>query len=221
MRIEAGSKVAIVGSNGSGKTTLAFLLAGLHTPNSGSISVAAHPYQTLEESSFRNLVGILDQDPWFEHASIRANLELATAPGKGTDAVIQHACSIANILNFILSLPEGFETVIGENAMRLSSGQRQRLAIARLLLKRPSFIILDEFNSHLDTKTETEVFNLILDHFRDATLVIITHRFSILRRVDTIFHMSQGKIIESGSHSELIERGEDYAQLYNSYRDSL
>lgn len=217
--IEKGSKVAMVGPNGSGKTTLAMLIAGLHVPSSGIIRAAGHHYSNLEEESFRKHVGVLDQNPWFENASIEANLKIASPSCSHED--IERVCSIANILDFINGLPKKFETVIGESAMRLSSGQRQKLALARLLLKKPSVLILDEFNSHLDTRTEAEILRVLFEQFADATVILITHRFSVLRKVDFIMHLNDGKLIEQGSHKDLIASNGAYAELYQEYRDGL
>lgn len=217
--IEKGSKVAMVGPNGSGKTTLAMLIAGLHVPSSGIIRAAGHHYNTLEEDSFRKHVGVLDQNPWFENASIEANLKIASPSCSHAD--IESVCSIANVLDFINGLPKKFETIIGESAMRLSSGQRQKLALARLLLKKPSVLILDEFNSHLDTRTEAEILRVLFEQFADATVILITHRFSVLRKVDLVLHLNEGQLLETGSHTDLIASGGAYAQLYQEYRDGL
>lgn len=217
--IKNGSKVALVGPNGSGKTTLAMLIAGLHVPSSGSIRTAGHHYHDLEEESFRKHIGVLDQSPWFEHASIEANLRIASPSCSQAD--LEHVCSMANVLAFITDLPQKFGTIIGENAMRLSSGQRQKLALARLLLKKPSVLILDEFNSHLDTRTEAEILRILFEQFANATIILITHRFSVLRKVDLILHLNDGKLLEKGSHHELIASAGPYAELYQEYRDGL
>lgn len=242
IQLKAGSKVALIGPNGSGKTTLAFLLAGLYRPTMGSICTASHNYDTLEDESFRKLVGILDQDPWFEHGTILSNLllaipkaskssyplrhsnmerERAEVPTPETLKMIENACRIANILDVINDFPDKFDTQIGDNAMRLSSGQRQRLALARLVLKSPSFIILDEFNSHLDTRTENEILSALLQHFSEATILIITHRFSVLKRVNEVIHLSEGKVLEHGSHQHLLSLNGPYSQLYQEYVESL
>ena len=217
--IEKGSKVALIGPNGSGKTTLAMLIAGLHVPSTGSIRAAGHLYDSLEENSFRKLVGVLDQNPWFEHDSIEANLKIASPSCSQAD--LEHVCTTANILEFIDTLPQKFATIIGENAMRLSSGQRQKLALARLLLKKPSVLILDEFNSHLDTRTEAEILRILFEEFADATIILITHRFSVLRKADLVLHLNDGRLLEKGSHNDLIAANGPYAELYQEYRDGL
>lgn len=219
LRIKSGSKVAIIGENGSGKTTLAMLLAGLHTPSAGLIRAAGHSYRDLERTSLRKLIAVLDQNPWFEHASIAANLRVALPSCSIED--MERVCSFADILSFINELPERFDTVIGEGAMRLSSGQRQKLALARLLLKNPSVFILDEFNSHLDTRTESQILRVLFQQFANATIIMISHRFSVLRKVDQIIHLKDGKLLECGSHDELIAKNGPYAEIYREYRDGL
>lgn len=213
MKISHGSKVALVGPNGSGKSTLAFLLAGLHSPSSGTVSVAAHPYTSLDDPHLSRFIGILDQDPWFDNDTLLANF-LAVAPNSELSA-IENACDSANILDFIRSLPEGFQTKIGENGARLSSGQRQLLALARLILKNPSFIILDEFNAHLSSQAESLVFSTLMKYFANATIVVITHRLSILPKMDEIYYLLNGEIVEHGSHSTLLASKGPYAELFD------
>jgi ABC-type multidrug transport system fused ATPase/permease subunit len=198
----AGQKVAIVGPSGSGKSTMAALILQFYHPQSGSILFDGKPAADYSLTDIRNQVAIVPQDVILFGGTIRENI----AYGKLTasDEEVIKAAERANAHQFITSFPEGYDTVVGERGMKLSGGQRQRIAIARALLKNPSILILDEATSSLDSESERLVQEALEELMKNRTSIIIAHRLSTIREADNIIVLEKGKIIESGSHQELI-----------------
>jgi ATP-binding cassette subfamily B protein len=207
--IAPGETVAVVGSSGSGKTTLTSLVPRLYDVTAGAVRIDGHDVRDLTSTSLHDAIGVVSQDPHLFHESIIANL-LYARPAATRDDVIE-ACRAARIHDTIASLPDGYDTIVGERGYRLSGGEKQRLAIARLLLKDPAVMILDEATSHLDNENEALV-QAALDHALDGrTAIIIAHRLSTIRDVDRIVVLSDGHIVEQGTHDELVELDGLYA----------
>jgi len=213
--IKHGSRVALVGRTGSGKSTLARLLAGLYDPNSGRILFDGSDLKAVERRSVRNQLGIVTQETQLFGGSIRRNIALSD-PDMRLDRVID-AAKLACIHDEIMSMPMGYETVLAGCGFALSGGQRQRLALARALARNPRVLILDEATSHLDALTEDEV-NRNLASLR-CTRVVIAHRLSTIRDADLILVLKGGKVVEQGTHDDLMKAGQQYPSLLSSQRD--
>lgn len=208
----AGSLTALVGPSGAGKTTISSLLPRLYDVTSGSIKVGGDDIRELKVDSLRNSIGVVTQDAHMFHDSIAANLRYAKADA--TEAEMEAACRAAQIWEMIQSLPNGLDTVVGERGHRLSGGEKQRLAIARLLLKAPRIVILDEATAHLDSENEALVQEALATAFKDRTSIVIAHRLSTVRRADQILVIESGEIKERGRHEELLALNGLYADLY-------
>jgi ABC-type multidrug transport system fused ATPase/permease subunit len=215
LKIKPGEKIAIVGRTGSGKSTLLSLLMRFYDPNSGCILVNGTDIRTITQRSLRENIGIVFQDTYLFYGSIMDNLLFAN-PNKAREEIIT-ACKLANIYDFICSLPEQFETVVGERGVRLSGGQKQRLSIARLILKDPSIVILDEATSAVDSVTEAAIQEGINNMLKGRTAFIIAHRLSTIKNCDRIIVLDDKTIAESGSHTELIKKRAIYYNLYKQY----
>ncbi|MDY7106117.1 MAG: ABC transporter ATP-binding protein [Actinomycetota bacterium] len=212
--IEPGQLVALVGPSGAGKSTLASLLARLYDVSSGAIRVDGVDVRRLSQASLREAIGVVNQDPHLFHETVAANLRYAKPDA--TDAELVAACSAARIHELIASLPEGYDTLVGDRGYRLSGGEKQRLAIARMLLKDPAIVVLDEATSHLDTENEALV-QAALDRALDGrTAVVIAHRLSTIIDADQILVLDDGTIAERGTHTELLADGGLYADLYRN-----
>ena len=210
--VSAGSMTALVGSSGAGKTTISALVPRLYDVTSGSISINGDDIRDLTIESLRDSIGMVTQDAHMFHDTISANLRYAKADA--TESEMQDACRAAQIWDLISSLPNGFETVVGERGHRLSGGEKQRLAIARLLLKAPRIVILDEATAHLDSENESLVQQALSSALKERTSVVIAHRLSTVRSADQILVLDEGLIKERGRHDELIALNGIYADLY-------
>ncbi len=208
----AGTMTALVGSSGAGKTTISSLLARLYDVNSGQILINNQDIRDLKVQSLRESIGIVTQDAHMFHDSISANLKYAKADA--SEIEMQAACEAAQIWDLISSLPNRFDTVVGERGHRLSGGEKQRLAIARLLLKAPRIVVLDEATAHLDSENEALVQQALANALQGRTSLVIAHRLSTVRAADQILVLDQGQIKERGKHDELLALNGIYADLY-------
>jgi len=208
-----GELVALVGPSGAGKTTLTALISRLYDPNEGVVRVNGHDVRDLTQQSLHDVVGVVSQDSHMYHDTIRANL-LYAKPLAQEDELWQ-ACADAQISEMIHSLPEGLDTVVGDRGYRLSGGEKQRLAIARLLLKAPDVVVLDEATAHLDSENESAVQIALANALSSRTSIVIAHRLSTIRQASQILVIEDGSVVQRGTHEELLASGGLYADLYN------
>ena len=211
LEVPAGSTLAVVGATGSGKTTLGYLLARLYDADSGSITIDGVDVRDLSLAALSSTVGVVSQDPYLLHASIAENLRFARPDA--TDDELVRAARAARIHDLIASLPEGYDTVVGERGYRFSGGEKQRLAIARTVLRNPPVLVLDEATSALDTRTERSVQAALDELSAGRTTVTVAHRLSTVRSADRIAVLDRGRVVELGSHDELLALGGRYAEL--------
>lgn len=208
-----GTMTALVGPSGAGKTTISALLPRLYDVTDGSISIDGHDIRDLTLESLRDSIGVVMQDAHLFHETIAENLRYAKQDA--TEEEMMQACKSAQIWNLIESLPNGLETMVGERGHRLSGGEKQRLAIARLLLKSPAVVILDEATAHLDSENEQLVHAALQTALKGRTSIVIAHRLSTVRDADQILVLEKGAIVERGTHDELVAKGGLYSELYN------
>lgn len=211
-RVESGEKVALAGHSGAGKSTIIQLLLRFYETGKGSVRVDGRDVKDWDLKALRSKIGIVPQEVLLFGGSIRENIAYAK-PGATEDEIIQ-AAKKANAWQFISQFPEGLETLVGERGVKLSGGQRQRVAIARAILKDPAILILDEATSSLDAESESLVQQALDELMKGRTTLIIAHRLATIRKVDRIYALSEGRIVEQGSHQELVaEKGGFYANL--------
>lgn len=214
LKVEPGQRVAIVGPTGCGKTTIINLLMRFYDVNSGSIQVEGKDIQNVTRKSLRSSYGMVLQETWLKAGTIRENLIMGKPDA--TEEEIIEAAKAAHAHSFIKRLPQGYDTVIGEEGGSLSAGQKQLLCIARVMLCLPPMLILDEATSSIDTRTEMKIQNAFAKMMKGRTSFIVAHRLSTIQEADIILVMKDGKIMEQGNHEELLAKDGFYAQLYNS-----
>jgi ATP-binding cassette subfamily B protein len=212
--IEPGRMVALVGPTGAGKTTLSTLIPRLYDATKGTVRLDGHDVRELTLQSVHAAIGMVTQDAHLFHDTVASNLRYARP--EATDTEIVAACKAARIHHVIDAMPDGYDTVVGERGYRLSGGEKQRLAIARVLLKAPAIVILDEATAHLDSETEVLVQQALAEALSGRTSVVIAHRLSTIRAADEILVIDDGRIVERGPHERLIESGGLYAELYET-----
>jgi ATP-binding cassette subfamily B protein len=210
--VEPGTFVGIVGQSGSGKSTLMKLLPRLYSPDKGRVLIDDYDIDKVELYSLRRQVGIVPQDPLLFSGTVSENIAL-TQPEASSEEIVR-AATLACAHEFIMELPAGYSTPVGERGASLSGGQRQRIAIARTLLSRPKLMVMDEATSALDYDTERRVCDNLAEALADSTLFFITHRLSTIRRAKVIVMMHQGAIVEKGTHEQLLALRGRYYALY-------
>ncbi len=213
-RVEPGKKVALVGPSGAGKTTITALVARLYDPTSGVVRIGGIDVRDVTQQSLRDRIGVVTQDAHMFHDTIRANLALARPDAP--ESAMRDALRAARIDRLVDSLPDGLDTVVGERGYRLSGGERQRLAIARLLLKAPDIVLLDEATAHLDSESEAAIQQALATALAGRTSLVVAHRLSTVRDADQILVLDGGRLVERGTHDGLLARGGLYAELYRT-----
>ncbi len=209
-----GQLVALVGPSGAGKTTLTYLIPRLYDPNNGVIQLDGHDLRDLRMDDLAAAIGMVTQESFLFHDTIQANLRFANPQASDQDLIA--ACQAANIHQFISELPNGYHTIVGERGYRLSGGEKQRLALARVLLKNPRIMILDEATSHLDSESEALIQKALENLYANRTSIVIAHRLSTILSADLILVMDKGRIVEQGTHEDLLTLGGLYAHLYET-----
>lgn len=212
--VKANETVGFVGKSGSGKTTIFNLLCKMYDIDDGEIKIDGYNIDTLDEDSIRGNITIISQNPYIFNMSIRDNLKLVK--DDLTDKEMIEACKIACLDDFVNTLPNKYDTVIGEGGVTLSGGERQRLAIARAFIQKTEIILFDEATSALDNETQSKIATALNNLKREYTILIIAHRFSTIVNCDKIYYISNGKVIDSGTHSELLKTCNEYKHLYES-----
>jgi len=212
--LQPGQLGALVGPSGAGKTTMTYLLPRLYDPTSGRILIDAHDLRDLTLESLADTIGVVTQETYLFHDTIRTNMLYARP--NATEAEIIAAAKAANIHDFIMGLSDGYDTIVGERGYRLSGGERQRIAIARVILKDPRILVLDEATSHLDSQSEALIQQALETVMKGRTSLVIAHRLSTIHKADVVLVMDRGQIVERGSHAQLIAQGGLYAALYET-----
>jgi len=213
-RAPSGQLTALVGPSGAGKTTITHLVSRLYDPLAGAVRIGGYDLRDVTQDSLHDVVGVVTQDAHLFHDTIRANLRYAR-PG-ATDAELERACRAAQIWDLIESLADGLDTIVGDRGYRLPGGEKQRIALARLLLKAPAVVVLDEATAHLDSESEAAVQRALATALAGRTSLVIAHRLSTIREADQILVISDGQVAERGQHEDLLAAGGLYAELYRT-----
>ena len=209
-----GQLIALVGPSGAGKTTLTYLIPRLYDPTSGVIRIDGHDLRDVTLNSLAATIGMVTQETHLFHDTIRTNLTYAKMDA--TQAEIESAARAANIHDFVAGLPDRYDTIVGERGYRLSGGEKQRVALARVILKNPRILVLDEATSSLDSESESLIQDALKRVMAGRTSIVIAHRLSTILAADLILVMDRGKIVERGTHDELLATGGLYSQLYET-----
>ena len=212
--VKPGRLAALVGPSGAGKTTVTYLLPRLYDPTAGTIRIDGHDIRELALDTLASQIGMVTQETYLFNDTIRANLLYARPDA--TAEQIEAACRAANIHGFIIDLPDGYDTIVGDRGYRLSGGEKQRMAIARVILKDPKILVLDEATSSLDSQSEALIQEALERIMLDRTSLVIAHRLSTILSADTILVLDHGRLVEQGTHAELLARGGLYADLYET-----
>ena len=212
LEIKKGQTLAIVGKSGAGKTTLSDLIPRFYDPYNGNIFIDSYDLKDYSLKSLRSLIGIVTQNIILFNDSIKNNIEYGSK--NANDKELINALKSANLYDLVSKLEDGIDTIIGENGIKLSGGEKQRLSIARALVKNPQILILDEATASLDSESEKKVHNAIDNVIKDRTVIVIAHRLSTIINADKIIVMDKGKIVEQGNHLELINLDGIYKKLY-------
>jgi ATP-binding cassette subfamily B protein len=213
-RAAPGQLVALVGPSGAGKTTLTYLIPRLYDPTAGIIRIDGRDLRNLTLESLSAQIGMVTQETYLFHDTIRTNLQYARL--NATQQELETACRVANIYEFIHALPEGYDTIVGERGYRLSGGEKQRIALARVILKNPRILVLDEATSSLDSESEALIQDALGSVMAQRTSIVIAHRLSTILAADLILVMDRGRIVESGNHATLLAQGGLYTSLYQT-----
>jgi ATP-binding cassette subfamily B protein len=212
--VPAGTMTALVGPSGAGKTTITSLVGRLYDTVEGEVLVGGRDVRDITLASLHDTVGVVTQDAHMFHETIRSNLSYARP--EATDAELVDALRAGQILDLVQSLPDGLDTTVGDRGYRLSGGEKQRLAIARLLLKAPDVVVLDEATAHLDSESEVAVQRALKIALEGRTSLVIAHRLSTVRDADQILVVDGGRVVQRGRHAELLAQGGLYAELYRT-----
>jgi ATP-binding cassette subfamily B protein len=213
-KVQPGQLVALVGHTGAGKSTIGSLVSRLYDVGGGSFAISGHDVRSVTLESLRAAVGVVTQDAHLFHDTIRANLVYAKPDASETE--LWSALEAAQVAGLVHSLPDGLDTLVGDRGYRLSGGEKQRIAIARLLLKAPDVVVLDEATAHLDSESEVAVQRALDEALVGRTSMVIAHRLSTIRRADMILVIEGGRIVERGRHVQLLAQGGLYAELYRT-----
>lgn len=213
IHVRHGQYAAIVGASGSGKTTVISLLERFYEPDNGLILYNGDPITSMSLKELRGHMSLVAQEPYLLHGTIRDNILLGTKEDDISNAAVDQACRQAGLHDFVLSLPDGYDTDIGTGGVLLSGGQKQRISIARALIRDPNVLLLDEATSSLDSETEKEVQAVLEQAGKGRTTIVVAHRLATIQNADVIFVMHQGRVVESGDHQSLLKKKKVYWQM--------